>query len=158
MSLLGLEYTWLAFPLAEVITGALGVALYLKQIHEWKAENHAPLETTWKGESKMKMITAIINKKDVNEVCGALTRAGFYFTKMSSTGGFLTAGNATLLIGTQAEKVQEAISVIREHCSRREEPIPSTVKMGATGPDVPAKVVVGGATVFVSDVEEFEKI
>ena len=48
----------------------------------------------------MKMITAIVNKEDANAVCNALTKGGFSVTKLSTTGGFLMAGNMTLLIGT----------------------------------------------------------
>ena len=56
----------------------------------------------------MKMITAIVNKKDAGDVCDALAQARYTFTKMATTGGFLKAGNVTLLIGTDDEKVDEA--------------------------------------------------
>ena len=61
----------------------------------------------------MKMITAIINRKDALEVCDSLTESGFFFTKLSTTGGFLKAGNTTLLIGTEDEKVDEVFSKIQ---------------------------------------------
>ena len=35
MSFLGLNYTWIAFPAAEIITGSIGIALYIKQIRAW---------------------------------------------------------------------------------------------------------------------------
>ncbi len=107
----------------------------------------------------MKMITAIVNKKDASEVCDALSENGFTFTKMATTGGFLKAGNVTLLIGTGDERVDEAIELIRKHCAQRMEPMPSVVSAG-----VPAfgyyktEILVGGATVFVTDVERFEKM
>lgn len=107
----------------------------------------------------MKMITAIVNKKDAGEVCDALAEEKFTFTKMATTGGFLKAGNVTLLIGTDDEKVDEAIEIIRKHCAKRMEPMPAVVNAG-----VPAfgyyktEILVGGATVFVSPVERFEKM
>lgn len=107
----------------------------------------------------MKMITAIVNKRDTNDVCDALTQAKFIFTKMASTGGFLKAGNTTLLIGTEDEKVDEAIDIIRKHSAQRMEPLASIVNAG-----VPSfgyyrtEVPVGGATIFVSPVERFEKM
>ena len=107
----------------------------------------------------MKMITAIVNKKDAGEVCEALSEGGFAFTKMATTGGFLKAGNVTLLIGTDDDKVDGAIDLIRKHCAQRMEPMPSVVSAG-----VPAfgyyktEILVGGATVFVTDVERFEKM
>ena len=60
----------------------------------------------------MKMITAIVNKEDANAVCNALTKGGFSVTKLSTTGGFLMAGNMTLLIGTDDEKVDKCIELI----------------------------------------------
>ena len=107
----------------------------------------------------MKMITAIVNKKDAGEVCDALSEAKFYFTRMATTGGFLKAGNTTLLIGVEDEKVEEVMAIIRKHCAQRVEPMPAMVNAG-----VPAfgyyktEVLVGGATVFVSPVERFEKM
>ena len=107
----------------------------------------------------MKMITAIVNKKDTNNVCNALTEAKFSFTRMATTGGFLKAGNTTLLMGTEDEKVDEAIAIIRKHSAQRMEPIASVVNAG-----VPSfgyyktEVPVGGATIFVTPVERFEKM
>ena len=107
----------------------------------------------------MKMITAIVNKKDAGEVCDALSEKRFSFTKMATTGGFLKAGNLTLLIGTEDDKVDEVLDIIRKNCAQRMEPMPSVVNAG-----VPAfgyyktEVLVGGATVFVTPVERFEKM
>ena len=36
-SKLGLVYTWIAFPAAEVITGVIGIVLYIRQIKKWSA-------------------------------------------------------------------------------------------------------------------------
>ena len=95
----------------------------------------------------MKMITAIVNKEDANAVCNALTKGGFSVTKLSTTGGFLMAGNMTLLIGTAS-------------CSKqRKEVVPSTASYGiGVTTAYPLEVTVGGATVFVTNVERFEKL
>ena len=37
-SLIGLDYAWIAFPAAELITGAVGVVLYFRQTARWKRE------------------------------------------------------------------------------------------------------------------------
>lgn len=36
LSQIGLNYTWLAFPLSETITGGVGTLLYLKRIRTWR--------------------------------------------------------------------------------------------------------------------------
>ena len=35
LSKIGLSYTWIAFPASEIITGAIGISLYLRQIRQW---------------------------------------------------------------------------------------------------------------------------
>lgn len=108
----------------------------------------------------MKMITAIVNKDDGADVCRALTEAGFMFTKVSTTGGFLRAGNNTLLIGTEDEKVDQAIQLIREHCARRRAKVPAAIynEYSLYNAFYTAEVEVGGATVFITNVERFEKM
>ncbi len=106
----------------------------------------------------MKLIIAIISKEDSTEVSGALTKAKFSVTKLSTTGGFLMAGNMTLLVGTEEEKVDEAIKVIQQYSRQRTEVVPSTATYGiGVSTAFPLEVTVGGATIFVVDVERFEK-
>lgn len=109
-------------------------------------------------EITMKLVTAIINKKDASCVCDSLTEAGFFFTKLATSGGFLKEGNLTLLIGVDDEKVHDVLEVIRLHCCKRTEsaPIASGTDAGILSYSSP-QVVVGGATVFVTNVEQFEK-
>lgn len=38
-SLLGLDASWIAFPVSETISGGVGLALYLGEIRRWKREN-----------------------------------------------------------------------------------------------------------------------
>ena len=105
----------------------------------------------------MKLILAIINHDDANTVTQALTKKGS--TKLATTGGFLMAGNVTILIGVDEEKVQTVIDIIREHSHSRKQMIPTTTEMSyGYYPSMPVEVTVGGATVFVVDVERFERL
>ena len=65
----------------------------------------------------MKLITAIVNRRDTSEVCAALTDAGFYFTSHGLPPVVFTGGNSTLLIGTEEDRVPQAIAIIRQNCS-----------------------------------------
>ncbi|MBQ8351190.1 MAG: cyclic-di-AMP receptor [Clostridia bacterium] len=109
----------------------------------------------------MKMITAIVNKKDTGAVCRALTNEGFEFTKLATTGGFLRDGNTTLLIGLDDDKLQAAMDIIRKNCAKRMQKVPAlppTELAASVYHAYPAEVMVGGAIVFVSDVLHFEKM
>ena len=107
----------------------------------------------------MKMITAIVNKEDAKSVTRALIKEGFSITRLSTTGGFLMAGNVTLLIGLEDEKVDACIGVIADHCRQRTEVVPNNVGYGiAVETAYPMEVTVGGATVCVTNVERFEKL
>lgn len=108
----------------------------------------------------MKLILAIVNNDDSAFASAALTEAGFFVTKLSTTGGFLMVGNTTFLIGTQNDEVQTAIDILKKTCKTRKQINPSTASFGVglRNMSLPTEVPVGGATIFVLDVEQMEKI
>ena len=107
----------------------------------------------------MKLILAIVSNDDSGAVSSALTREGFSVTKLATTGGFLMAGNMTLMIGTEDERVDECIACISKCCKQRTEIVPGTASIGlGIESAMPIEVTVGGATVFVTNVERFEKL
>jgi uncharacterized protein YaaQ len=63
----------------------------------------------------MKLIVAIVHHTDGEDILHALTEAGFRVTRIASSGGFLRRGNATLLVGAQADQVAQAVQIIREY-------------------------------------------
>ncbi len=88
----------------------------------------------------MKMMIAILNDRDCEQVMAALDEAGFDVTQVASTGGFLRRGNATLLVGMKEEQVENAIDLIRATTSAPDD---------------------GGqrrATLFVLDVAHYEDV
>ena len=106
----------------------------------------------------MKLIFAIVNKDDSGSGSSALTRAGFSVTKLATTGGFLMAGNTTFLVGTDDSRVDEIISIIEKHSKKRTQMVPSSTYGTSTYASFPVEVTVGGATVFVTDIERYEKL
>jgi uncharacterized protein YaaQ len=108
----------------------------------------------------MKLVIAVINDKDIRETSEALVRAGYKFTRMASTGGFLRDGNVTLLIGCDEDQVTGALDIIRAQCRTREQYVNVLPPDAATGGFIgaPVKVQIGGAVVFILDVENFERI
>ncbi len=108
----------------------------------------------------MKMIVAIIHDRDQRRVADALRGAGFRFTRIGSTGGFLREGNATLLIGVTEDQVDHALRVLSECSKHREQYLnvlpPEAAPVGTFMAN-PVKVTVGGAVCFVLDVARFER-
>jgi len=111
----------------------------------------------------------------------------FNITKLASTGGFLKTGNTTLIIGVEKSKVDEALKIIANTCKTRKEYTMASSMIGETSSFIgqpievscktrkeytmassmigetssfigqPIEVSVGGATVFVLDVDQFVK-
>ncbi|MBQ6707291.1 MAG: cyclic-di-AMP receptor [Clostridia bacterium] len=106
----------------------------------------------------MKLIIAIVNKEDSNAVASALIRAGFPTTKLSTTGGFLKAGNTTFLLGVDEARVDEAVELIAKYSKKRTQMVSSTVYGSSEYSSFPVEVTVGGATIFVTDVDRYEKL
>lgn len=107
----------------------------------------------------MKLIMAIVSNDDSSKVSSNLTKAKFSVTKLSTTGGFLLSGNTTFIIGTTDEKVDEAIEIIGKYSKKRKQMVPSSASYGVgMYTSYPVEVTIGGATIFVMDVERFEKL
>ena len=80
----------------------------------------------------MKLILAIVNDEDGNKVINELSKNGFSVTKLATTGGFLKAGNITMIIGTDDDKVQDVIEIIRSKSHRRTQITASPMPMSAS--------------------------
>lgn len=107
----------------------------------------------------MKLVIAIVNSDDVSTVIRSLSKNGFSSTSLATTGGFLMRKNVTLLIGVDEEKVPAVLDIIKEHSHSRKQMIPASSGMGhGFMPGMPVEVNVGGATIFVVDVEQFQRI
>lgn len=107
----------------------------------------------------MKLIFAIMSNDDSPMVSSALNKDGFQVTKLATTGGFLRAGNTTLICGCEDEKVENAISIIEKYSSKRTELVPNTAGYDMSHfATFPLEVQVGGAVIFVLDVDQFIKV
>ncbi len=107
----------------------------------------------------MKLIFAIVNNDDSHAVRQSLTRNGFQATKLSTTGGFLMSGNTTFIVCAEDDKVDSVIEIIKEHSHKRQQFVPNSSAYATNSfTGIPVEVTVGGATVFVTDIERFEKV
>src|SRR5207248_4711576 len=94
----------------------------------------------------MKLIVAVIHERDQKRTSDALLRAGFKFTKIASTGGFLREGNVTMLIGAAVEEVDGLLQIISDSSRTREQYVnvlPPEASPVGTFLTSPVKVQVG---------------
>lgn len=111
----------------------------------------------------MKLIIAIVQDEDSSRLVNQLMKNGYGVTKLATTGGFLRAGNTTLLIGVDDEKLHCVMEIIEQVCKSRKQITAAPSSMGSMGgmpgaASYPVEVTVGGATVFVMSVDQFVKL
>lgn len=109
----------------------------------------------------MKMIMAIVHDKDAHNLADALIANKVQATKLASTGGFLREGNTTFMIGVDEERIDAIIEIIRKNCKSRTQTVTPVYPVGnsiETSITYPTEILVGGATVFVFNVEQFLKL
>ena len=98
----------------------------------------------------MKLVTVVAQQDDAAALTEALRQADYRSTRLDTAGGFLRRGNATLLIGVEADQVADVLRIVQETCR------PRTVVPAAEPPGAPIRT--GAATVFVLEVARFERL
>ena len=108
----------------------------------------------------MKLILAVVPNDDSIKATAALTNEGFIVTRLATTGGFMMVGNTTLLIGTEDSSIDKIKNVLKEYCSERKQICSTTDSYGRgmKSNGIAEETTVGGATMFVLNVESYEKI
>jgi uncharacterized protein YaaQ len=108
----------------------------------------------------MKLVVAIVHRDDADGLSDAFREQSYPSTLIGTTGGFLREGNATFLVGVEENQIEELMTLIKENCKTRTQlvnPMPPVVEPGELYLSQPIEVQVGGATIFVMNVERFEK-
>lgn len=112
----------------------------------------------------MKLLVIVAQDADASRLRDALVKNKIPVTKLSSTGGFLRKGSTTFISGIKDSQVEFVEQLVDLNSQKRTvvQPSPADVPQRSTPNAVssqkPQKVDVGGATVFVLDVEEFVKL
>lgn len=109
----------------------------------------------------MKLVIAIVQDEDSKSLSETFTKNGVRSTRLSSTGGFMRSGNSTFIVGVEDNKVNAVLDIIEEVCSTRVQSImspPSYDFNFEMNMNYPVDVEVGGATVFVLEVDQFKKL
>ncbi len=94
----------------------------------------------------MKLIIAVVQNEDADNVIDALLENDFRATRLASTGGFLRRGNTTVMIGVQDHQVDQVLDLIRAEARSR-------AQQEQTG-----EIQTAAATVFVLDLEDYQRL
>jgi uncharacterized protein YaaQ len=109
----------------------------------------------------MKLVLAVVQGKDAENLLAALRTAGYRATQVNSAGGFLREQNVTVLLGVEDAQVPEVLRIIKANCYTRTQyvnPLLPIVESGDFYVPNPIEVQVGGANVFVLPVERYERL
>lgn len=109
----------------------------------------------------MKLIIAIVQDEDADNLTDALIADGFRVTRIGSTGSFLRMGNSSVMVGVEDRQVPHVVSIIRRVCRRRKQmavPYSPALEPGLLYMPENFEVEVGGAVIFIHNVVRFERL
>ena len=108
----------------------------------------------------MKLVLAVIQNEDQDALTAAVQAEGLSITRIGSSGGFLRASNITLMMAVEDNQIERALALLGKHCKRRTRHLrpwsPSREARERFPSAIPIEV--GGAAVFILDIERMEKI
>jgi uncharacterized protein YaaQ len=109
----------------------------------------------------MKLLIAVVQTDDAAVLTDALVRREIGVTRIDTSGGFLRRGNSTIVIGVDADRVDEVLGLFHSNCRTRLEFVTPTMagaEIGELSAITPIEVQVGGATIWITDVDEFVRL
>lgn len=110
----------------------------------------------------MKLVIAVVQHTDVDNILDGLTDAGIGVTQINSAGGFLREPNITLFIGVDDADVPRAIQIVDENSKARRmfvNPLMPVAPVPVSEHDANDSTSVRvGASVFVLDVRRFVRL
>jgi len=128
-------------PIEVTVGGAIVFALPVERFARFGAQPESAVSAA--QEASMKLVIAIVPQEHSDAILDALMAAEYRATRISTTGGFFRRGNATLLIGVEANQVDDVLKRIEEACA---------------SVAAPAKPPASCATVFVLNTERHMRI
>jgi uncharacterized protein YaaQ len=105
-----------------------------------------------------RLMTAVIQEQDVDAAIHDLKKQGIITTRLASIGGFLGRRSATLLIGLVAGQEENVIHILSNNCRTRVEYVTIPLEGSPLPLPAPTPITVGGATIFVFDIDRYEEI
>ena len=105
-----------------------------------------------------RMMVAVVQEQDVESVIRALKKNKIKVTRLPSTGGFLGRRSTTLLMGLSTTLEEIALKALQKNCRTRIEYVTMPLEGTPMALPAPTPISVGGATVFIFDIDHYEEI
>ena len=105
------------------------------------------------------LVAATVAGSQAGALTDRLTQEGFCVTQVDSSGGILNDSTVSLLIGLNRARLSHLLELIRGCCRRRRRYVPAHIEAPLLEVQpVMIEAEVGGATVYVLNVDRFEQI
>lgn len=105
----------------------------------------------------MELMIIVVQEQDYESLARILVRNKILATKFVTEGLYLNKRNVTLMICIEKEREEEILEYIRQSCTERYEERQVWEYNGKIMTDVVRNVKIGGATIFISDVDRVLK-
>lgn len=107
--------------------------------------------------AKQKALIAVVQAQDAENAIEMLESQAVSVTRLPSVGGFLGRRNASLLIALNVREKSEIIEILRKTCRQRVAFIAVPIENSPLPMPAPTPVTIGGASIFMLDIEKFEE-
>jgi uncharacterized protein YaaQ len=105
------------------------------------------------------LVIATVTGSQAGALTDRLTHDGFYVTQVDSSGGILREAAISFIIGLDRARLPRLLEHVRECCPTHRRFIPAHVEAPLLEiQPMMIEAEVGGATVYVLDVERFEQL
>ncbi len=105
----------------------------------------------------MELMIIIVQEQDYESLAKTLVRNGILATKFVTEGLYLNKKNITLIICIERVREEDILEYIRQSCTERFEERQVWEYNGKVMTEVVRNVKIGGATVFISDIDRVLK-
>lgn len=109
----------------------------------------------------MKLVIFVVDSADATPLTDALVTAGFFVTRLGSSGGFLRRNSNTLMTGVEDAQVEDVLEIAARLTHARTEFLPVRTLPFLGELDLasePVQVRRGGAVAWVLPVDRFERL
>jgi uncharacterized protein YaaQ len=105
----------------------------------------------------MKMVMAVVPRDEAMHVLETLVAAGHMATFSESRGGMLRQAQLMLFIAVEKKDLEPVLTIIHDSCHSHVVVESSEPGMAFASSPTPVEAELGGAVVFVWDLERYEK-